>query len=109
MTISPYASDVERLLKLRSWEHMERGMMLLGIYQCQGSREVVWIPTDPRPKLGRLKRQKHLPDEDKSTYVWHLARYAQYLERPIAAIPIKYLTTIAIIVEHNVNPEAPML
>ena len=64
--------------------------MLLEIHQCRGSREVVWIPTDPWPKLGRLKRRKHLPDEDTSTDVWYLDRYDHYLERPIAAIPIKY-------------------
>ena len=90
ITISPDASDVERLLKLRSLGRMENGMMLLGIHQCRGSREVVWIPTDPWPKLGRLKRRKHLPDEDTSTDVWYLDRYDHYLERPIAAIPIKY-------------------
>ena len=56
ITISPDASDVERLLKLRSLGRMENGMMLLGIHRCRGSREVVWIPTDPWPKLGRLKR-----------------------------------------------------
>ena len=90
ITISPDASDVERLLKLRSLGRMENGMMLLGIHQCRGSREVVWIPTDPWPKLGRLKRRKHLPKEDTSTDVWYLDRYDHYLERLIAAIPIKY-------------------
>ena len=90
INISPDASDVECLLKLRSLGRMENGMMLLGIHQCRGSREVVWIPTDQWPKLGRLKRRKHLPDEDTSTDVWYLDRYDQYLERPIAAIPIKY-------------------
>ena len=90
ITISPDASDVERLLKLRSLGRMENGMMLLGIHQCRGSREVVWIPPDPWLKLGRLKRRKHLPDEDTSTDVWYLDPYDHYLERPIAAIPIKY-------------------
>ena len=61
MTLSPNATDVERLLQLRSLGRMENGMMLLGIHQCRGSREAVWIPTDPWPKLGRLKRRKHLP------------------------------------------------
>ena len=54
--------------------------MLLGIHQCRGSREVVWIPTDPWPKLGRLKRRKHLPEDDTSTDVWYLDRYDFYLE-----------------------------
>ena len=54
--------------------------MLLSIHQCRGSREVVWIPTDPWPKLGRLKRRKHLPDDDTSTDVWYLDRYDFYLE-----------------------------
>ena len=90
ITILPDASDAERLLKLRSLGRMENGMMLLGIHQYRGSRQVVWIPTDPWPKLGRLERRKHLPDEDTSTDVWYLDRYDQYLERPIAAIPIKY-------------------
>ena len=61
--------------------------MLLGIHQCRGSQEVVWIPTDPWPKLGRLKRRKHLPDEDTSTDVWYSDRYDHYFERSIAAIP----------------------
>ena len=90
ITISPNASDVECLLKLRSLGRMENGMVLLGIHQCRGGREVVWIPTYPWPKLGRLKCRKHLPNEDTSTGVWYLDRYDQYLERPIAAIPIKY-------------------
>ena len=51
---------------------------------------MIWIPTDPWPKHGGLKRRKHLPEEDTSTDVWYLDRYDQYLERPIAAIPIKY-------------------
>ena len=51
---------------------------------------MVWVPTNPWPKLGRLKRRKHLPDDDVSTDVWYLDRYDHYLERPIAAIPIKY-------------------
>ena len=89
ITISRDASDVECLLKLRSFGHMENGMMLLGIHQCWGSREVVWIPIDPWPELGRLKRRKHLRDEDRSTDVGYLERYDQYLEPPIAAIPIK--------------------
>ena len=90
ITISLDASGVERLLKLRSLGRIENGMMLLVPHQCPGSREVVWIPTDPWPKLGQLKRRKHLPDEDTSTNVWYLDRCDQYLERPIAAIPIKY-------------------
>ena len=56
--------------------------MLLGIHQCRGSREVVWIPTDPWPKLGRLKRRKHLPEDDTSTDVWYLDRYDFYLDLP---------------------------
>ena len=56
--------------------------MLLGIHQCRGSREVVWIPTGPWPKLGRLKRPKHLPEHDTSTNVWHLDWYDSYLELP---------------------------
>ena len=90
ITISPDASDVVCLLKLRSLGRMENGMMLLGIHQCRGRRELVWIPTDPWPKLGRLKRRKHLPDEDTSTDVWYLDRYDHYLERPVAANPIQY-------------------
>ena len=82
MTLSPNATDVERLPKLRSLGCMENGMMLLGIHQCRGSREVVWIPTDPWPKLGRLKRRKHLPEDDTSTDVWDLDRYDFYLELP---------------------------
>ena len=67
MNLSPNATDVERLLKLRSLGRMENGRMLLGIHQCRGSREVVWIPTDPWPKLRRLKRRKHLLEDDAST------------------------------------------
>ena len=63
--------------------------MLLGIHQCRGSREVVWIPTDPRPKLGRLKRRKHLPEDDASTDVWYLDRYHFYLELP-DGLQLKY-------------------
>ena len=65
------------------------GMMLLGIHQCRGSREVVWIPTDPWPKLGRLKRRKHLPEDDASTDVWYLDRYDFYLELP-DGLQLKY-------------------
>ena len=88
--IFPGASEVERLLKLRSLGPMENGMMLLGIHQCRGSREVVCIPTDPWAKLGRLKRRKHLPDDDTSTDAWYFDRYDQYLERPAITLPIKY-------------------
>ena len=89
MNLSPNATDVERLLKLRSLGRMENGMMLLGIHQCRGSREVVWIPTDPWPKLGRLKRRKHLPEDDTSTDVWYLDRYYFYLELP-DGLQLKY-------------------
>ena len=89
MNLSPNATDVERLLKLRSLGRMENGMMLLGIHQCRGSREVVWIPTDPWPKLGRLKRRKHLPEDDTSTDVWYLDRYDFYLELP-DGLQLKY-------------------
>ena len=70
ISMSPDASDVERLLKRRSLGRMENGMMLLGIHQYWGSRDLVWIPKDPWPKLGRLKPGKHLPDDDMSTHVW---------------------------------------
>ena len=56
--------------------------MLLGIHQCRGGREVVWIPTDPWPKLWRLNRRKDLPEDDTSTDVWYLDRYGFYLELP---------------------------
>ena len=69
MALSPNATDVERPLKLRSLGCMENGLMLLGIHQCRGSREVVWIPTNPWPKLGCLKRRKHLLEDDPSTNV----------------------------------------
>ena len=49
ITISPDASDVGRLLKLRSLGRLENGMMLLGIHQCRRSREVVWTPRYPEP------------------------------------------------------------
>ena len=89
MNLSPNATDVERLLKLRSLGRMENGMMLLGIHQCRGSREVVWIPTDPWPKLGSLKRRKNLPEDDTSTDVWYLDRYDFYLELP-DGLQLKY-------------------
>ena len=89
MNLSPNATNVERLLKLRSLGRMENGMMLLGIHQCRGSREVVWIPTDPWPKLGRLKRRKHLPEDDASTNVWYLDRYDFYLKLP-DGLQLKY-------------------
>ena len=89
MNLSPNATDVERLLKLPSLGRMENGMMLLGIHQCRGNREVVWIPTDPWPKLGRLKRRKHLPEDDTSTDVWYLDRYDFYLELP-DGLQLKY-------------------
>ena len=89
MNLSPNATDVERLLKVRSLGRMENGMMLLGIHQCRGSREVVWIPTDPWPKLGRLKRRKHLLEDDASTDVWYLDRYDFYLELP-DGLQLKY-------------------
>ena len=89
MNLSLTASDVERLLKLRSLGRMENGMMLLGIHQCRGSREVVCIPTDTWPKLGRLKRQKHLPEDDTSTDVWHLDMYDFFLEL-LDGLQLKY-------------------
>ena len=84
MNLSPNATDIERLLKLhsRSLGRTENGMMLLGIHQCRGSREVVWIPTDPWPKLGRFKHRKHLLQDDASRYVWYLDRSDFYLELP---------------------------
>ena len=63
--------------------------MLLGIHQCRGRREVVWIPTDPGPKLGRLKRRKHLSEDDTSTDVWYLDRYDFYLEL-LDGLQLKY-------------------
>ena len=89
INLSPNATGVERLLKLRSLGRMENGMMLLGIHQCRGSREVVWIPTDPWPKLGRLKRRKHLSEDDASTDVWYLDRYDFYLKLP-DGLQLKY-------------------
>ena len=86
MNLSPNATDIERLLKLRSLARMENRMMLLGIHQCMGSREVVWIPTDPWPKL---KHRKHLPEDDASTDVWYLDRYDFYLELP-DGLQLKY-------------------
>ena len=80
MTLSPNDTDVERLLKLRSLGRMENGMMLLGIHQCTGSREVVWILTDPWRNMARLKRRKHLPEDDTYMDVWYLDRYDFYLE-----------------------------
>ena len=76
------AFDVEKLLKLRSLERMENGMMLLGIHQRRANHEVHWIPTDPWSKLGHLKRKKRRPQESRSTDVVYLNEYELYLRRP---------------------------
>ena len=89
MTLSPNSTNVERLLKLRSLGLMENGMMLLGIHQCRASRAVVWIPTDPWPKVGRLKHRKLLLEDDTSTDVWYLDRCNFYLELP-DGLQLKY-------------------
>ena len=90
VNLSPDASDVEKLLKLRSLGRMENGMILLGLHQCRSSRDVRWIPTDPWPKMGTLKRKKHLPTEDNSADVFYLDKYELYLERPDVVADVKY-------------------
>ena len=89
MNLSTNATDVNRLLKLGSLRRMENGVMLLGIHQCRGSREVVWIPTDAWPKFGRLEHRKHLPEDDASTDVWYLDTYDFYLEL-LDRLQVKY-------------------
>ena len=41
-------------------------------------------------KIRTAEASKASPGQRYSTDVWNLDRYDQYLERPIAAIPIKY-------------------
>jgi len=74
-------SDPERYLRSRIVGRLEVDNTLLGFHLCQGSRTIIFLPTEFHPQYGILKRKAHLPSDDQSTDIFYDTLYDKYLDR----------------------------